>query len=96
MTIPTPKRDAYSKGRLDQALLNVKAGVGWSSAKVLARYYGVSEKAIWDWARKGRLPEPKKLSHRNTRWSNAELSEHDKAIASLALRKELQPLYGQD
>ena len=96
MTIPTPKRDAYSKGRLDQALLNVKAGVGWSSAKVLARYYGVSEKAIWDWARKGRLPEPKKLSPRNTRWSNAELSEHDKAIASLALRKELQPLYGQD
>lgn len=96
MTIPTQKRDACSKGRLDQALLNVKAGVGWSSAKVLARYYGVSEKAIWDWAREGRLPEPKKLSHRNTRWSNAELSEHDKAISSLALRKELQPLYGQD
>ena len=96
MTIPTQKRDAYSNGRLDQALLNVKAGVGWSSAKVLARYYGVSEKAIWDWAREGRLPEPKKLSHRNTRWSNAELSEHDIAISSLALRKELQPLYGQE
>ena len=93
MTIPTQKRDAYSNGRLDQALLNVKAGVGWSSAKVLARYYGVSEKAIWDWGREGRLPGPKKLSHRNTRWSNAELSVHDKAISRLSLKKELEPLY---
>lgn len=45
------------------------------SAKELADHFGVSLATIWNWARRGLLPEPVRLSPRCTRWRASEIAE---------------------
>jgi predicted DNA-binding transcriptional regulator AlpA len=95
MSIHTKTRDSLSSDRdlFAQQLENVSTGVGWSSVKVLAAYYDCSEKAIWERSRNGKLPKPKKLGHRNTRWSNAEILKHDQELNNLERYQLLEALY---
>ena len=79
--------------RMQQALADIRNGVGWSTDKQLARHYGVTRKTIWDWVREGRLPKPKKLTPRRTRWSNAEIAQHDQKIESLEYMQFMEALY---
>jgi len=55
-----------------QDLLN---GVGFSSDKVIARFYGTTRKTIWVWAKEGKLPKPHKIGENTTRWNNAEIKK---------------------
>ena len=79
--------------RMQQALADICNGVGWSNDKQLARHYGVTRKTIWDWVREGRLPKPKKLTPRRTRWSNAEIAQHDQKIKNLEYKQFMEALY---
>lgn len=81
--------------RMQQALADICNGVGWSNDKQLARHYGVTRKTIWDWVREGRLPKPKKLTPRRTRWSNAEIAQHDQKIKNLEYKQFMEALYEQ-
>ena len=78
---------------MQQALADIRNGVGWSTDKQLARHYGVTRKTIWDWVREGRLPKPKKLTPRRTRWSNAEIAQHDQKIESQEYMQFMEALY---
>ena len=77
MSIPTDKELACQQ-RETQQLKDVDEGVGFSSDKVLARYYGTTRKTIWCWARDPAdpFPEPKKIAANTTRWINAEIKAH--------------------
>ena len=79
--------------RMHQALADVCKGVRWSNDKQLARHYGVTRKTIWDWVREGRLPKPKKLTPRRTRWSNAEIAQHVQKIKNLEYKQAMEALY---
>lgn len=79
--------------RMQQALADICNGVGWSTDKQLARHYGVTRKTIWDWVREGRLPKPKKLTPRRTRWSNVEIAQHDQKIKNLEYKQFMEALY---
>ena len=61
-----------------QQLKDVDEGVGFSSDKVLARYYGTTRKTIWCWSKDPAdpFPEPKKIAANTTRWANAEIKAH--------------------
>ena len=73
--MPTPndkeQRDA-------QQLKDVDEGVGFSSDKILARYYDTTRKTIWTWSADpdNPFPEPKKVGANMTRWVNAEIKAH--------------------
>lgn len=64
--------------RDEQQLKDVDEGVGFSSDKILARYYDTTRKTIWSWARDedNKFPKPKKISANMTRWCNAEIKAH--------------------
>jgi len=79
--------------RTQQALVDICNGVGWSNDKQLARHYGVTRSTMWDWVREGRLPKPKKLTPRRTRWSNAEIAQHDQKIKNLEYKQFMEALY---
>ena len=79
--------------RMQQALADICNGVGWSNDKQLARHYGVTRKTNWDSVREGRLPKPKKLTPRRTRWSNAEIAQHDQKIKNLEYMQFMEALY---
>ena len=79
--------------RMQQALADIRNGVGWSNDKQLARHYGVTRKTIWDWVREGRLPKPKNLAPRSTRWSSAEIAQHDQKIKNLGYKQFMEALY---
>ena len=68
------KRAKAEESRILEQLLNVMAGVGWSSDKVLARYFDVSRQRIWAWTKEGKLPAPHKHGEATTRWKNSEVS----------------------
>lgn len=59
--------------RLLQQLQNIDDGVGYSSDKVLARYYDTTRKTIWMWSKEGVLPKPHKIGKNTTRWRNSEV-----------------------
>ncbi len=61
--------------RETQQLQDLMDGRGYSSDKILARFYGCTRKTIWCWAKDGKLPKPQKLGDNTTRWNNAELKE---------------------
>ena len=73
MTSPIDKesRDA-------QQLKDVDEGVGFSSDKILARYYDTTRKTIWCWSKDPAdpFPKPKKIAANTTRWINAEIKAH--------------------
>ncbi len=79
--------------RMQQALADIRNGVGWSTDKELARWYGVTRKTIWKWVGDGLLPKPKKLTPRRTRWSNAEIAQHDQKIKNLEYKQFMEALY---
>ena len=91
--LSTSDRVTGAELRIQQALADICNGVGWSNDKQLARHYGVTRKTIWDWVREGRLPKPKKLTPRRTRWSNAEIAQHDQKIESLEYMQFMKALY---
>ena len=64
--------------RAAQQLKDVEEGVGFSSAKTLARYFGTTDKTIWLWAADpdNPFPKPKKIGANTTRWSNEEIKAH--------------------
>ena len=61
-----------------QQLKDVDEGVGFSSDKILARYYGTTRKTIWCWSKDPAdpFPEPKKIAANTTRWINSEIKAH--------------------
>ena len=79
--------------RMQQALADIYNGVSWSNDKQLARHYGVTRKTNWDSVREGRLPKPKKLTPRRTRWSNAEIAQHDQKTKNLEYKQAMEALY---
>ena len=79
--------------RMQQALADICNGISWSNDKQLARHYGVTRKTIWDWVREDRLPKPKKLTPRRTRWSNAEIAQHVQKIKNLEYKQAMEALY---
>jgi len=52
--------------------------VGFSSDKILARYFDTTRKTIWSWSRdeNNPFPQPKKVGANMTRWLNAEIKKH--------------------
>ena len=64
--------------RESQQLKDLDDGVGFSSDKILARYYDTTRKTIWTWARDpdNPFPEPRKVGANMTRWVNAEIKKH--------------------
>jgi len=63
---------------VDQQLKDIDDGIGFSSAKTLARYFGTTDKTIWLWAADpdNPFPKPKKIGANTTRWSNEEIKAH--------------------
>lgn len=39
----------------------------------VAKMFGISVPTVWKWTRLGKLPSPKKLSHRVTVWKKSDL-----------------------
>ena len=58
-----------------QQIQDLSDGVGYSSDKILARYYNTTRKTIWCWAKQGKLPSPRKIGDNTTRWCNREIKE---------------------
>lgn len=56
-----------------QQLQDIDNGVGYSSDKVLARYFETTRKTIWLWSKEGTLPRPHKIGRNTTRWMNSEI-----------------------
>lgn len=71
-------KDLRDAERETQQLRDIDEGVGFSSDKVLARYYGTTRKTIWCWSKDPAdpFPTPKKISRNMTRWVNAEIKAH--------------------
>jgi len=46
---------------------------GYARLPVVAAVCGIAKSTVWDWAAKGIMPKPVKLSHRVTVWPVAEL-----------------------
>lgn len=77
-----------------KALHDIELGIGWSSDRVLARYFSVTRKTIWDWSREGKLPKPKKISANRTRWNNSDIKAHNERVNNLKENELLGELYG--
>ena len=88
------KRAIEKEARIQQQLEDLLKGIGWSSDRVLARYFSVTRQTIWDWSRQGKLPKPKKISANRTRWNNKEIKAHDEAVNNLQGKELLGSLYG--
>jgi predicted DNA-binding transcriptional regulator AlpA len=71
-------KDLDRQQRDAQQLKDLDDGVGFSSDKILARYYDTTRKTIWSWARdeNNPFPQPKKVGANMTRWNNAEIKAH--------------------
>ena len=61
-----------------QQLKDLDEGVGFSTDKILARYFDTTRKTIWTWSADpdNPFPEPKKVGRNMTRWVNAEIKAH--------------------
>lgn len=62
-----------NKERDRLAIQDIEDGVGYSSDKVLARYFETTRKTIWLWSKDGTLPRPHKIGKNTTRWLNSEV-----------------------
>jgi predicted DNA-binding transcriptional regulator AlpA len=78
-----------------KALADIVSDYGWSTDAILARYYSVTRKTIWDWSKQGKLPKPKKISPNRTRWNNAEIKAHNERVNNLKANELLGELYGE-
>jgi len=69
---------------IHQQIEDIDLGVGFSSAKTLARYFGTTDKTIWVWAadQANSFPQSRKLGPNMTRWSNAEIKAYREAKLS--------------
>jgi predicted DNA-binding transcriptional regulator AlpA len=56
-----------------QQIQDIADGLGFSSDKILARYFNTTRKTIWMWAKEGKLPKPHKIGRNTTRWMNSEI-----------------------
>ena len=65
-----------------QQLQDLSDRVGYSSDKILARYYNTTRKTIWCWAKQGKLPPPRKIGSNTTRWCNKAIKQFEKEAAS--------------
>ena len=72
------KRAKEKEAQILVQLLDVMEGVGWSSDKILARYFDVSRQRIWVWSKESKLPEPHKHGEATTRWKNSKVLEAEK------------------
>lgn len=55
---------------------NLKEGIGYSSDKILASFFGCTRKTIWSWANeRENFPKPIKLGANTTRWQNSEVKQ---------------------
>ena len=61
---------------------DIEDGLGYSSDKILARYFNITRKTIWIWAKEGKLPSPHKIGSNTTRWCNKEIKQFRKEAAS--------------
>ena len=61
--------------RATQQLKDLDEGVGFSTDKILARYFDTTRKTIWTWSADpdNPFPEPHKIGDNSTRWSNSEI-----------------------
>lgn len=77
-------RTRFRKEQEEQALLNIERGIGFSSAKTLAKHEDVSPKTIWIWAADPENPFPKgkRISANTTRWDNAEIKRWKERLFS--------------
>jgi hypothetical protein len=66
-------KDQRAAERETQQLRDIYEGLGYSSDKVLARYFDTTRKTIWIWSKEGKLPRPHKIGENTTRWSNSEI-----------------------
>ena len=62
-----------NKERDRQQIQDIEDGLGYSSDKILARYFDTTRKTIWIWSKEGKLPRPHKIGTNTTRWLNAEI-----------------------
>jgi hypothetical protein len=62
-----------NKERDRQRIQDIEDGLGYSSDKILARYFDTTRKTIWIWSKEGKLPRPHKIGANTTRWLNAEI-----------------------
>jgi predicted DNA-binding transcriptional regulator AlpA len=46
------------------------------SVKDICRIYGVCDRTVWDWMRKGHLPKPTRIGPRLLRWKRADIERH--------------------
>jgi len=58
-----------------EQLQDIDNCVGYSSDKVLARYFDTTRKTVWIWAKEGKLPKPYKIGANTTRWKNSEVMD---------------------
>lgn len=65
-----------------QQLQDLSDGVGYSSDKILARYYNTTRKTIWCWTKQGKLPQPRKIGSNTTRWCNKAIKQFEEEAAS--------------
>ena len=74
-----PMRQLYAKGagqtteREINELKALKAGIGFSSDKIIALYLGAGRSTVWKWVKDGLLPPPVKITNSHSRWSNPEI-----------------------
>ncbi|MDA8922175.1 hypothetical protein N9J30_07760 [Gammaproteobacteria bacterium] len=61
---------------------DIEDGLGYSSDKILARYFNITRKTIWIWAKEGKLPSPHKIGSNTTRWCNKEIKQFQKEASS--------------
>ena len=65
------ERDRQQQER--QQIQDIEDGLGYSSDKILARYFDTTRKTIWIWSKERKLPRPHKIGANTTRWLNAEI-----------------------
>ena len=73
-----PMRELYgAKTKANEREINelkaLKAGIGFSSDKIIALYLGAGRSTIWKWVKDGLLPPPVKITKSHSRWSNPEI-----------------------
>ena len=61
---------------------DIEDGLGYSSDKILARYFNITRKTIWIWAKAGKLPSPPKIGSNTTRWCNKAIKQIENEATS--------------
>ena len=57
----------------------MQQGYKYVTDRELAKRYNASRSTIWNWVRKGQLPQPIKLSDRTTRWDIEDIEKFESA-----------------